>query len=259
MPFIKVNDKKLYYVHQKAKGTPKYTLVLIHGLGSSSSFYFSIIPRLVAAGYSCLALDTYGSGLSKYTGLKQSVETISQDVIQLLKELNISSEESIVIGHSMGGIVATQLASQYDFKGTVLLGPVRPNPGAASVFAQRIETVEKGGMETMADTIPLAATGTKSNSTHHAFIRALLLSQEAAGYSSLCRVIAEAQLPDYAGVTCPVLILAGSDDKSAPLDGAQKILDDYGSTRKQLIKLDGVGHWHCVEAAGEVGEHIESF
>jgi DNA polymerase III alpha subunit len=47
----------------------------------------------------------------------------------------------------------------------------------------------------MADTIPVIATGTKSTSTHHAFIRALLLAQEAAGYVSLCEVISQAQTP----------------------------------------------------------------
>lgn len=77
----------------------------------------------------------------------------------------------------------------------------------------------------MADTIPGAATGSKSTSIQEAFIRSLLLSQQPEGYVSLCKVIAEATPPKYNKVTCPLLIVAGEDDKSAPLQGCQSIYD----------------------------------
>lgn len=80
-------------------------------------------------------------------------------------------------------------------------------------------------MEAMADTIPRVATGSKSTPTQKAFIRSLLLSQQPAGYVSLCKVIAEAEPPEYKNVTCPLLIVAGDDDKSAPLQGCQSIYD----------------------------------
>lgn len=81
------------------------------------------------------------------------------------------------------------------------------------------------GMEAMADTIPGGATGSKSTPIHQAFIRSLLLSQQPVGYISLCKVIAQATLPDYTKVTCPLLIVAGEEDKSAPLQGCQAIFD----------------------------------
>jgi hypothetical protein len=80
-------------------------------------------------------------------------------------------------------------------------------------------------MEAMAVTIPGAATGSKSTPTQQAFIRSLLLSQELAGYVSLCKVIAGATPPEYAKVTCPLLIVAGEEDKSASLSGCQTIFD----------------------------------
>ncbi|RFU26923.1 hypothetical protein B7463_g9430, partial [Scytalidium lignicola] len=237
------------------------TLLFIHGLGSSSSFYATIIPHLVALGLSCLALDTNGSGLSKYNGSEQSIQSIAQDALDILSSLEIKLENVVVVGHSMGGIVACELASGHAFKAVVLLGPVNPNPNAASVFGKRITTVEQQGMEAMADSIPQAATGSKSTSTQHAFIRTLLLAQDAAGYISLCKVIANAQAPQYEKITCPVLIIAGLDDKSAPLEGSQLILDSCATNvaKKRLRKLEGVGHWHCIEAAPEVESLIEEF
>lgn len=79
-------------------------------------------------------------------------------------------------------------------------------------------------MESMADIIPTAATGSKSNSLHHAFIRALLLSQTADGYVSLCRAIVAAKRPDYSRIECRVLFIAGSQDKTATLSDAQAIM-----------------------------------
>lgn len=79
------------------------------------------------------------------------------------------------------------------------------------------------GMEGVADIVPYAATGSASTSSQHGFIRALLLSQTPEGYSSNCRAISNAKRPDYAKIQCPLLILAGSDDKTCPMHFAESI------------------------------------
>lgn len=81
----------------------------------------------------------------------------------------------------------------------------------------------KDGMECMADEIPKAATGSKAGPLQWAFIRTLLLAQNTEGYASLCNVIAKAQAPEYGRIDTPVLILAGSDDKTSPLENVQVI------------------------------------
>jgi DNA repair exonuclease SbcCD nuclease subunit len=82
-------------------------------------------------------------------------------------------------------------------------------------------------MEAVAKVIPSAATGPNATATQKAFIRTLLLAQTAAGYKSLCRTIAGATRPRYEDITCPLLIIAGSHDKTAPLTGSQDILNRY--------------------------------
>ena len=115
------------------------------------------------------------------------------------------------------------------------------------------------GMTPMANSIPDAATGSKSTSEQKAFIRALLMAQDPAGYISLCKVIVNAEPPDYAAIQAPFIIIAGEEDKSAPLDGCKEILEGISSTDKKIVVLDGVGHWHCVEAADQVGKIIAGF
>ena len=74
-------------------------------------------------------------------------------------------------------------------------------------------------------------------------------------------MIAKASRPDYDKIKAPLLILVGSEDKTAPLAGSEDILNAYGTAKdkKTLEILDGVGHWHCVEAADDVTRHIIKF
>lgn len=169
-------------------------------------------------------------------------------------------EKAIVVGHSMGGIVAAHLAASRSERivAAVLIGPVYPNQGLIPVFEKRIQTVEQSGMEAIANTVPSAAVGKNASPLAKAFIRELLLGQDLAGYISNCRVIANAKRPDYDKIEVPVLILTGEEDKSAPLEGCQKMFDEM-KTEKKFEIIKGVGHWHCVEAPAEVGKLILEF
>lgn len=113
----------------------------------------------------------------------------------------------------------------------------------------------------MANTIPTAATGKNAGPLVAAFIRELLLGQDKAGYVSNCRVIANATRPRYESVQCPVLLLAGEEDKSAPLETSKKMFEEFGteSSNKHLEILSGVGHWHCIEEPVVVGDKIVQF
>lgn len=268
MSFLSIKGRKLFVVHTKAQQnvqstTSPTTFLFIHGLGSSHSFYSPVMESLAASGYSSIAFDTYGSGLSQLSqdGEAPSIKSIAQDAKEILESLEIPTDQVIAVGHSMGGITVPELCVENKFKAAVLIGPVLPRPSLADIFTKRIETVSKGGMITMASTIPQAATGSKSTSTHRAFIRALILSQKETGYNSLCQAIAKAERPTYSKAQCPLLIIAGAQDKTSPVADSEVILEEWGveSKSKSIAKLEGVGHWHCVEAADEVGARILDF
>jgi pimeloyl-ACP methyl ester carboxylesterase len=127
------------------------------------------------------------------------------------------------------------------------------------IFEKRIETVEKEGMQPMADTVPQAAVGKNASPLAKAFIRELLLGQDPAGYVSNCRVIVNSKPPNYGKINVPVLILAGEEDKSAPLEGCKKMFEEIGTDEKRLEIMQGVGHWHCLEAHEQVTELIKTF
>ncbi|KAI4722692.1 alpha/beta-hydrolase [Aureobasidium sp. EXF-10727] len=258
MPFAKVNCKTLYYKDWTPKDgtTPRATLVMSHGLGSSNNYYTAVVPYLTEQGYRCICFDMTGSGLSPYTYVEQSIHSLAEDVTALMDVLSI--DKAIFVGHSMSGIVGPELAAEWPdrIQGLILVGPVWPSSEVTPVFEDRINKVAEKGMDVMADTVPYAAVGSKATSLHHAFIRELLLGMDPAGYISLCRVIANAHKspPKYAKVTCPTLIIAGEEDKSAPLAGCKKIIEALGSSQKDMVVMSKCGHWHCIEDPSEVGK-----
>ncbi|KAF2012351.1 3-oxoadipate enol-lactone hydrolase [Aaosphaeria arxii CBS 175.79] len=262
MPFLQLESKRIHYTDLKPSSgnAPRETFIFHHGLGSSQNYYHAVALELQSHDFRCILFDTTGAGRSPYTYVEQSIETLSGDVIGILDALEV--DKAVVVGHSMGGIVAANLAAERSDRvvATILIGPVYPSPAAGPVFAQRIQTVESSGMEAMANAIPSAATGAKASPVARAMIRELLLAQDPAGYISNCRIIVNAKRPNYEGIKVPVLILAGGEDKSAPLEGCRRMFGEMGATEeKRLEVLEGIGHWHCLEDWEDVARRILAF
>ncbi|KAF2147304.1 uncharacterized protein K452DRAFT_282302 [Aplosporella prunicola CBS 121167] len=261
MPLLRLAYKTIHYtdLSPTTSTPPKGTILLTHGLGSSQNFYAALFPALLAANFRVIAYDTTGAARSPYTQIEQSIATLADDANALLAALDVP--RALLVGHSMGGTVALHALAQHSprLAGAVLLGPVHPTPGVADAFAARIAAVEKDAMDAMAAVVPATALAADAAPLARAFVRELLLAQDPRGYISHCRVIANATPPDYASVKAPVLLLAGEEDKAAPLASCERIVDALGSGRKGLRVLKGVGHWHAVEAPEEVGKAIVEF
>jgi pimeloyl-ACP methyl ester carboxylesterase len=145
MPSVEVNRKSIFYtIDQNDDSTGKTTVLLIHGLGSSSCFYKTITPSLIST-VRCISIDTPGSGLSELGTADQTISSISKEAMAVLDSLQVQ-EQVVIVGHSMGGIVASYIAAEYPdrVKGVVLIGPVNPDPALADVFRRRIEVVKIG-------------------------------------------------------------------------------------------------------------------
>ncbi|KAI9646372.1 hypothetical protein NHQ30_004362 [Ciborinia camelliae] len=287
MPFQSTNEKSLFYTltPQTSHLEKRSTILMIHGLGSSSTFFHTLIP-LLSPRATCITFDTPGSGFSNLgdPAQPQTVDSIVDDVLALLDVLllDMSMRKVWVVAHSMGALIASELALrcelrrvsfQLELVGLVLLGPIYPSVSLSEVFEKRIAAVLKAkqpsnpptkpteGISPLANTIPISATGTKATSAHHLTIRNLILGTTPSGYISLCRVIASAHPPDYTKIHIPLLILAGGDDHTASFGGCQRIYEQAGvrEEKKCLRVLQGVGHWHAVEDPESVGMEIAGF
>jgi len=103
MPKLHINNTCLYY-EVTGQGEP---LLFIHGLASSSRSWKKQVP-FFSSHYRVLTFDIRGHGRSDKPIEPYSIELFAQDAAELLKALGINSVH--VVGFSMGGMVAFQLA-----------------------------------------------------------------------------------------------------------------------------------------------------
>ena len=81
-------------------------VILLHGIGRSSSAWDKEIKELVKKGYSVIAPDLRGHGLSDIPQKKEhySTERFAQDINKIIKKENIKKLD--MIGYSFGGAVS---------------------------------------------------------------------------------------------------------------------------------------------------------
>ncbi|WP_282030313.1 alpha/beta fold hydrolase [Winogradskyella eximia] len=101
-----VNDIDLAY-EDRGKGD---VLVLLHGLGSTKKDWDAQVP-FFSKTHRVITVDLRGHGESSKPQDAYSVELMTEDIKQLLDQLNI--KKATIIGFSMGGAVAFEMAAQH--------------------------------------------------------------------------------------------------------------------------------------------------
>lgn len=88
-------------------------VVWIHGLGESSVSFESSVARL--PGYTHVLLDTPGCGRAPWPASAPSIE----DVAELLARWLATQPSAVLIGHSLGGVLATLVAERTAVRGVI--------------------------------------------------------------------------------------------------------------------------------------------
>ncbi len=107
MTSTRVGDVELYY-EEYGQGPP---VVLIHGLAGDCSAWQAQIERL-ERNYRVIAFDNRGAGRSSAPDYPYLTRHFADDTIGLLDEIGIT-EPAHVIGRSMGGAIAQEIALAY--------------------------------------------------------------------------------------------------------------------------------------------------
>lgn len=103
MPYVKLNDINIYY-ELHGEGPP---LVMIHGLGASTRDWEYQIDFFKKQ-FKVLIFDLRGHGKTDKPDMAYSVDLFTSDTAALIR--HIFPEGAHVVGHSLGGMVAFQLA-----------------------------------------------------------------------------------------------------------------------------------------------------
>ncbi|MFC3994018.1 alpha/beta fold hydrolase [Actinoplanes siamensis] len=123
---LDVNGVSLAY---RTAGDPANPpMILLHGLGDSSADWHTVLPDLSRT-HHVHALDLRGHGASSHPG-EYSFELMRDDVLAYLDTAGIGP--CVLVGHSMGGIVAAllTLAAPHRVTHLVLEDASIPRPGS---------------------------------------------------------------------------------------------------------------------------------
>jgi len=109
------------------------SVVIAHGAGEHSGRYEAVADALVKAGYSVYALDHQGHGRSGGPrGLIRRLEMALVDLYQLVAGTaqKAGGRPPFLVGHSMGGTIATSFALQWpeQLAGLILSSPLLSLP-----------------------------------------------------------------------------------------------------------------------------------
>ncbi len=110
--YYKYGDYDLHYRIDPAKGTEKAKMFMIHGFGCDTTFFDELVERYTKEGIKCVRVDLPDFGYS--TREDKNIHFVPQIpmLFDLMDKLDTDKSGWILVGHSMGGSVALEMANQ---------------------------------------------------------------------------------------------------------------------------------------------------
>lgn len=224
-----------------------FPVVFIHGYTGNSRNWALVAPALRES-FRTISMDLRGHGLSaKPTAAEDyTFEKMADDVRELLAQLGVS--ECVLVGHSMGGMVAQKIALGHpDLVRALVLVDTSASPQDSSRTEMRkrlLEIAERQGMhaafEAQLEMDP-AADEIRSNPEAVRIWREqfLMTSREAYLYCAAAMAGRESLLEDLRCVAVPTLIVCG--EKDAPFMEPSRLMHE-AIPGSELVIIPGAGH-----------------
>lgn len=109
---IQGQDLEMAYMDLKPKVPNGKTVLLLHGKNFAANYWEQTANDLSAEGFRVIMPDQIGFGKSsKPTNIQYTFQLLAQNTKAVLDALGIT--KAVVVGHSMGGMLATRFALMY--------------------------------------------------------------------------------------------------------------------------------------------------
>ena len=235
-------------------------ILLSNSLASNLTMWEHQLPALTGAGLRVLRYDTRGHGGSHVTRGPYTLDLLVDDAVGLLDALAVP--QALVMGCSMGGMVAQMLATKHPqrVRGLVLTATAC-HAGPPDVWDQRINAVRAGGMEAVADATLdrwFTTAGQQRIPQEVARVRAMVTGTPPEGFCACCAAIRDMDQRDtIQAIAAPTLVLVGEHDPGTPVAAAQAIHERIRGSDMHVIR--DAAHFVNVEQDAEFNEHMLTF
>lgn len=262
MALARAGDIELDY-QRSGSGAP---LLLIMGMSGTREHWSEGFLDLLRTDFEVIAYDHRGVGASTRVESSFTILDLAADASALLRALEI--EEAHVLGFSMGGMVAQELALAHPEQITTLTlagtycggeGSALATAAATRILRDAVATRDRASAVRAAWQVNVSEAFAAEREAHARFMEigmgkgvasAVVMEQMRAisGHDTTARL---------GEIEAPTLIVHGSEDQMLPVANAHLIAQLMPSARLEMI--DGAGHlffWEQPERAAElVREH----
>jgi len=261
MPKQKVNDIEIYYeVH--GQGDP---LVLIMGLRRNAEWWYRQLPTL-SQYFKVVTFDNRGAGRSDKPKTDYSIRLFADDTAALMQSLNI--KKAHVLGISMGGYIAQELAINYPDKvrslvlgctgaggeRVVLMSPERLEKFTANEGLSPEEILRKN-MEIYFSDLFIESHSEKIKEFNEVSLRYYQPPDAFERQFAAC--LKHDTVNRLNHVTMPTLIMSGDDDPLVPPENS-RILKEL-IPHAELILYPGKRHCFFIEEADQFNQKVLGF
>ena len=249
-----MNDARLvslgdHEINVLSRGEGDRHFTCLHGLVDTLDIWKRLAPALEERGR-VIRIDQRGHGASGAPPGPYSRAQLASDVVAVLDAEGI--DQTILVGHSMGGIVAMETALAYPERiaGLVLIGTTSECREKVAGWYERIAlAAEQDGNAGLGRAIY----GKNSNKQ---------IIGDAQGIAHVTRMLkslfTDPLTPKLADIQCPALMTVGEKDPMGPK--ASEIVHAAMPTgRAKLLRVPDKGHWLQLEAVEPVVAALDAW
>ena len=235
----------------------KPTLVFLHYFGGASASWQWTID-LLKEDYPCLALDLPGFG-GTAAPKQRSLPDYASFVYDVLEQHNIRTY--VLVGHSMGGKIALQMASEKrdsNLQGVFLIAPSPPTQEPMPEKERQRLLKHHPSRENAQTTVDNATLQTLSKEQYEIAIQTHMIAESQTWKWWLTEGMKHSIASQLPQVTVPVTVLVSEDDPVIPQSAIEKDISLFLQSAK-MHTVQGIGHLFPLEAPTLVAECIRTY
>jgi pimeloyl-ACP methyl ester carboxylesterase len=236
-------------------------LVLLHGIGSCAASWRGLLPRL-AAGRRVLAWDAPGYAASAPLPMDRPTANDYADAVDAWLAA-ADAHAPVLLGHSLGALMAAALAARSGVVGTLLLAsPAQGYATAAPAvreakFDERMAALRTLGIEGMARERSARLCAPAAPAAVVAKVRDNMLQIHQRGYSQAAWMLANDHIDAHlAAARAPLAgVMCGEFDAVTPAEPSRRLAERHGAPFRLL---GGLGHACYVEDPASFADAVDA-
>ena len=257
MSFAAINGIVLHYEDLGSTALP--TIVFSNSLGTDFRIWDGVV-RILRPEFRLIRYDKRGHGLSEAPAAPYAMADHVGDLAGLLDEIGV--EDTLVVGLSVGGMIAQGLAAERpELTHALVLCDTAHKIGTDALWNERIAAVEADGIASIADGVLqrwFSEAYRTGHRTEFAGYRHMLTRTPADGYVGTCAAIRDTDLTESTRhLGLPALCVVGDEDGSTPPDVVGSLAELLPEGRLEVVA--GSGHLPCIDQPRVLAGLIRAF